>query len=241
MALQSLGKPAADALQSLLASSPKKSTNLFASFLGLIVLFVGASGAFIELKSALNKIWRVDPKCAEGVRAFIRDRLLSFAMVISIGFLLLVALLVNTALAAMEKYLSFLLPASVGLLHALTTLVSLFGITVLFALLFKFLPDTTVRWKDVWVGSLLTSLLFTVGKFAIGMYLGKSGVASGFGASSSVVIILLWTYYSSLILFFGAEFTYVSAKCNSSRTESHQEGLDTSKVSRLNPDQAMRR
>ncbi len=205
-----LGKPTADAVQKLL-TSPKESTNLLASIVGIVVLFIGASGAFVELKSALNKIWKVDPKYTSGVKAFVKERLLSFAMVMSIGFLLLVALIANTTLSVMGKYAEHLLPASPVFLQMANLLVSFGGITVLFAMIFKFLPDTTVKWGDVWVGSLLTSLLFSVGKFAIGMYLGQTGIASGFGASSSVVIILVWAYYSSLILFFGAEYTYVSS------------------------------
>ena len=217
-----MGKEAADALQSILASSYAHSSA--ASVIGIIILIIGASGAFVELRSALNKIWGVAPKKLAGIKGFIRTRLLSFAMVLSLGFLMLVALVVNTALAAMGKYMGGVLPAPEAVLQLATAVVSFGLITLLFALIFKVLPDTKIEWKDVWVGAVLTSFLFTVGKFAIGLYIGKSSPASVFGAAGSVVLILVWAYYSSLILFFGAEFTYVFSQRHGSNKR-HAKGL----------------
>jgi membrane protein len=214
-----VGKSGAEAIENLIANNRKESTNVLASVVGVVVLLVGAGGVFVELKSALNKIWSVEKKKVTGIKALIRDRLLSFGMVMSIGFLFLVSLVVNAALSAMGKYMHGLLPASETLLQIAMFLVSFGVITALFALIFKFLPETKVEWKNVWTGAALTSLLFTIGKFVIGMYLGKSSIASSFGASSSVVVVMVWAYYSALILYFGAEYTNVLSTHRNARTK----------------------
>lgn len=214
-----LGESGAKAIEGLIASARKPLVGVWASLTGIVAILIGATGVFSELQSAFNQIWHTEPKKISGVWAFLRERLISFGMVLSIGFLLLVSLAINTALASAAKYFSGLMPIPPGAIQALYTLVSLGLVTVLFALLFKVLPDVKILWSDVWVGAALTAVLFTVGRLLIGLYLGKSTVASSFGASASVALILLWTYYSSLILFYGAEFTQIySQKYGSRRT-----------------------
>ena len=183
-----------------------------ATLIGLATIAIGASGAFGQLQYALNEIWNVRPDPSRGVIGVLRDRFLSFSMVLVIGFLLLVALVVSAALSALDDvagaYGDFLQP-----ILAIVNFVASFGIiTGLFAAIFKVLPSTEVRWADVWIGAAVTAALFVVGKEAIGLYLGNASVASVYGAASSIVVILLWVYYSSQILFLGAEFTQVFAR-----------------------------
>jgi membrane protein len=176
--------------------------------LGVLTLLIGATGAFGQLQEALNTIWEVEPKKGKGLWRLLRSRLLSFSAILGTGFLLLVSLTVSTAVGALVDRASgiqWLAPYIAGLDIA----ASLIVITCLFALIFKVLPDTAIRWRDVWVGAALTAVLFVVGKFAIGFYLGVSDVGSAYGAAGSLIVILVWIYYSALILFFGAEFTQV--------------------------------
>jgi membrane protein len=174
-------------------------------------LIITATGLFIELQDALNTIWRVEAKPGHGVLGFVRIRLLSFAMVVGIGFLLMVSLIVSAALAVATKYIGGFLP-SVGIVSEIgSNLVSFAVIMVLFAMIFKVLPDVKIAWRDVWIGAAVTSLLFTAGKFLLGWYLGRSTTITAYGAAGSVVLILLWVYYSAQILFFGAEITKVYA------------------------------
>ena len=163
------------------------------------------------MQTSLNKIWGVEPKPGAGVRGFIRQRFISFAMVLSIGFLLLVSLVVSAVLTAMTQLIGATSGEETFFTHALDLTVSFVFVTLLFALIYKFLPDARIRWKDVWIGAALTSILFSVGKFLIGLYLGSSGVASIYGAAGSLITVLLWVYYSALIFFLGAEFTQVYA------------------------------
>ena len=202
---------ASDAIQSIVKSAPTKTTGVWATAIGLAVLLFGASSVFAELRSALNTIWGVVVKPGRPVFTLILDRLFSFSMVLVIGFLLLASLLVSTVLAIVSKYMSakFALPTS--LWHSCDFVLSLIVVTLLFAMIFKILPNVVVRWRDVALGAWVTSLLFTLGKFLIGFYLGTSSVASSFGAAGSIIIILLWIYYSACILFFGAEFTRACA------------------------------
>jgi membrane protein len=188
------------------------STGVLSAILGGLALLFGASGAFTQLQSSLNKVWRVepDPK-AGGVKTFAGQRLLSLGMILAIAFLLIVSLAVSAGLSAFGNYVSSFLPKALSgpVLQALTSLVSLAIIAALFAAMFKVLPDARIGWRDVWIGGALTSVLFTIGKFLIGLYLGHSGTASAYGAAGSFVLIVLWIYYSSMILLFGAEFTEV--------------------------------
>jgi membrane protein len=174
-------------------------------------LLLGASGVFGQLQDALNTVWGVEPKEGRWVWGFIKDRFLSFVAVLGTGFLLLVSLILSSALAALGKWFSGLLPIPEAVLQVLNFLVSFVVITGLFALIFKLLPDAKVAWRDVWIGAALTAALFTIGKFTLGVYLGKSNVASGYGAAGSLVLVLLWVYYSAQILLYGAEFTQAYA------------------------------
>jgi membrane protein len=206
-----LGKQAADGISQLLTSANKPTEGVLATFLSTLVLLLGASGVFGELQSSLNTIWRVEPKPGRGILATIKARFLSFTMVLGTGFLLLVSLLLAAALSAIETWMKGFLPERAWLLQLLHFGVS-FGITTfLFALIFKVLPDVQIRWRDVWIGAVVTALLFSLGKYAIGLYLGRSAVASSYGAAGSFVVVLIWVYYSSQILFLGAEFTKIHA------------------------------
>jgi membrane protein len=177
--------------------------------LGGITFIVAATGAFLELQVALNTIWRVKPRPSGHFRAFVIDRLRSFGLVVAIGFLLLVSLTVTAALSVLNAWLFDLSPASSSLWTAASTVVSLVVTTGLFALLFRFLPDVRLRWRDVTTGAAVTAGLFTIGQQVIGLYLGQSNIASSYGAAGSMMILLLWVYYSCQILLFGAEFTRV--------------------------------
>ena len=206
-----IGKKSAEAIQTAMAAQYQTNKGLVASAIAIGTLIVTATGLFIELQDALNTIWRVEAKPGHGMMGFIRIRLLSFAMVVGIGFLLLVSLLVSAALAAATKFIAGFLP-SLGILSEIgSDLVSFAVIMVLFAMMFKVMPDVRVAWRDVWIGAAVTSLLFTGGKFLLGWYLGRSTTITAYGAAGSVVLILLWVYYAAQILFLGAEITKVYA------------------------------
>ena len=206
-----IGKKSAEAIESAMAAQYQSDKGAFASAAAIITLVLTATGMFIELQDALNTIWRVETKPGHSMMGFIRIRLMSFAMIVGIAFLLLVSLIVSAALAALSRYVNELLPG-LGILSVVASdLVSFIVVTVLFALIFKILPDVKIAWRDVWVGGAVTSLLFTLGKFLLGWYLGHSTTISAYGAAGSLVLILLWVYYSAQILFFGAEVTKVYA------------------------------
>ncbi|CAG0935770.1 hypothetical protein TFLX_04620 [Thermoflexales bacterium] len=206
-----LGREGADFIQGLLESASRPADTFLASLLSVVTLLLGATGVFGELQGALNTIWEVAPKPGRGWLGTLKDRFLSFTMVLGIGFLLLVSLVVSTALSALGNFFAGEVAQTSGVLQLLNSLVSFGIITLLFALIFKVIPDVRIAWRDVWLGALVTALLFVIGKFAIGLYLGRSSVASTYGAAGSLVIILLWIYYSAQILFLGAEFTQVYA------------------------------
>ena len=206
-----IGQKSAEAIQAAMTAQYETHKGLVASIIAIITLLVTSTGLFIELQDALNTIWGVETKPGRGIAGFVRTRLMSFAMVVGIGFLLLVSLIVSAALAAFSKYINDLFPA-MGVLSIIATDVVAFGvITVLFAMIYKVLPDVKIAWRDVWVGGAVTSLLFTLGKFLLGLYLAKSTTITAYGAAGSVVLVLLWVYYSAQILFFGAEITKVYA------------------------------
>jgi len=206
-----VGEKGAEAIQAMLQSaSEETSSGVVAAIVGVVALLFGASGVFGELQDALNTIWGVKPKPGRAILGAIKDRFFSFAMVLAIAFLLLVSLVVTAALAAVGKFGSGLIPEA--FLQALNLAVSLGVVTLLFAMIFKILPDVRIAWRDVWIGAFATAVLFTVGKSLIGLYLGKSAVGSAFGAAGSLVIVLVWIYYSAQILFLGAEITQVHAR-----------------------------
>jgi membrane protein len=206
-----VGHQTAAAIKDMIQRADQPSTGLFATGLAVATLLLGASGVFGQLQDALNTVWGVEPKEGRGVWGFIKDRFLSFVAVLGTGFLLLVSLILSSALAAFGTWFGELLPLPEGVLELMNFALSFVIITGLFALIFKVLPDAKVAWRDVWVGAGLTAALFTIGKFALGLYLGKSNVASAYGAAGSLVLVLLWVYYSAQILLYGAEFTQVYA------------------------------
>jgi membrane protein len=206
-----IGTQGAEAIQGLLQNAWKPKTGLWATIIAIATLLIGSTGVFVELQDALNTIWGVKTKASSSWFRFVWDRVLSFAMVLAIGFLLLVSLLLSAALAAAGKYVSGIAPDAQLVGQIINLTVSFAVITLLFALIFKILPDVRIAWKDVWIGAVMTTVLFVLGKFLLGLYLGTTGVASTYGAAGSVVVILIWVYYSAQILFFGAEFTQVYA------------------------------
>lgn len=216
--LESLvGRQGGEAIESMLESANKPGTGLIATTLSSITLLFGASGVFGQLQDALNTIWEVQAKPGRGALGWLKNRFISMAAVLGSAFLLLVSLLLTAALAAAGDF-SNVVPESLAWLgQAGNFLLSIFVITCLFAMIFKLLPDVKMAWSDVWLGAFITAVLFTVGKFAIGIYLGRSTMASSYGVAGSFVVLLVWTYYSAQILFFGAEFTQVYANRYGSR------------------------
>lgn len=219
-----VGPQAAETFASMVDSAGERKVGIFASIAGAVVLLFAASGVFAELQQSLNTMWEVKPKPGLGIWAFIRKRFLSASLVLVIAFLMLVSLVFSAALAALGRFTTSL-PGSEFLWQAVHFVVSLGVVTVLFAMMFKVLPDAKTRWKDVWIGALITAVLFTIGKLAIGLYIGKAGVASHYGAAGSVVVLLVWVYYSAQILFFGAEFTQVYANRYGKRIEPSEQAV----------------
>lgn len=207
-----MGHDAALLVQEVLRSSARPATGRMTTLIGVVTLLLGATAIFGQLQDALNSVWAVAPKPGAAITTLLRKRLHSFALVVGIGFLLLVSLVLSAALTGFSRYLERVLELPVDFLQIANFLVSFVLITLLFAMTYRILPDVRIAWRDVWLGSLLTSLLFVIGKTLIGLYLGRTGVASAYGAAGSLVVILLWVYYSSLIFFFGAEFTRVHSR-----------------------------
>ena len=207
-----VGESGATAIQEMMKSAGKRSGGIVATVLGIVMLFVGSTGAFVELQDTLNDMWGVDKNKSSGVLGFLRARVLSLAMVLVIAFLLLVSLVVSTGLAAMGAYAGGVFPGWQVALQVVNLLVSFAVITALFAAIYKVLPNTEVAWKNVWLGAAFTSVLFAIGKMIIGLYLGKSSVSSSYGAAGSFAVLLIWINFSSMILFFGAEFTQVLSR-----------------------------
>ena len=206
-----IGPQSAAAIKDMIQRADQPSTGIISTIIATVTLLGGAAGFFGQLKDALNTVWGIEPKAGRGIWGFVRDNFLSFATLLGTAFLLLVSLLLSTALAAIGKWFGQLLPLPEVVLQSFNLLLSLVVITGLFALIFKVLPDAHIAWRDVWIGAALTSVLFTIGKFAIELYLGKSNVGSSYGAAGSLVLILVWVYYSVQILLYGAEFTQVYA------------------------------
>ena len=204
---QLIGREGARAVQSLLEGASQRRAGIIATVVGGLAFVVAATGAFLELQTALNVIWRVKRNPGINLKAFVLDRLRSFGLVVAIGFLLMVSLAVTAALAALSEWLSARSPNLPLLWSGITVVVSLIGTTLLFALLYRVLPDVPLRWRNVLTGAFVTAVFFTVGQQFIGMYLGQSILVSSYGAAGSVMILLLWVYYSCQILLFGAEFT----------------------------------
>ena len=211
------GDAGAETVRTVLESTTISGQSIGSMILGIITLLFGATTVFAQLQSSLNQIWDVKTAVKTVTRrgllwSLIRTRLLSLTLVLAVGFLLLVSLVVSAALAAFQAYLSRAFPGGGTLWQILNFLVSLLVISVLIAMVYRVLPDVRLDWPDVWVGAITTSLLFGVGKFLIGLYLGRASIGSSYGAAGSLVVFLVWVYYSSLIMFFGAEITFVYAQ-----------------------------
>lgn len=207
-----IGEESAKTLQAVIESARKPEAGIIATLVGLVTLLIGATGVFGELEDALNIVWNVPKKTGFNVLGLIKSRFLSFTLILGTGFLLLVSLVVSAGIAAVGKYSNRLFSDTEILLQLGSTAISLTVITVLFAMIYKILPKVKVAWKDVWIGAFLATLLFTLGKSLIALYIGKSGVASTYGAAGSLVVILIWVYFSAQVFLLGAEFTQVYSR-----------------------------
>jgi membrane protein len=205
-----IGREGAIAVQGLLKSANGPAQNIFVTVVSIITLVIGATTVFAELQSDLDRIWRVPAPAKEnGIWTLLRTHLLSFGLVLGLGFLLLVSLVVSAAIGAFGKWFDGFFEGWEAFLHALNFCISFAITTLLFAMIYKLMPRARIAWRDVWVGAVVTALLFEIGKFLIGLYLGKTSVASGFGAAGSLVVLLVWVYFSAQIFLLGAEFTWV--------------------------------
>jgi membrane protein len=217
-----VGMQAASVIEAIIQTTNRHGLGVFATTFGIVAIFIGASGAFNELQDALNTIWKVDSSTKSFWMITVRQRFLSLGLVVATGFLLLTSLVVTAGLSAAERFVSSFVSMSAIFLQTINFVFSFGMITILFALIFKFIPAVTIQWRDVRMGAAVTSLLFTAGKAAIGFYLGHSALASAYGAATSLVFFLVWIYYSTQILLFGAELTHVYALKYGSRMEIHR-------------------
>jgi len=204
-----LDQSALDVVQQIAQKAAQPNRSAVATIIGIALALFGASGVFGQLQDALNTVWGVKAKPGLGLRGFLRARFLSFAMVGGICFLLLVSLVIEGLLKGFSHYVQTHLPGGISLAISIYLIFDAFIVVLVFAMIFKFLPDVKLRWSNVWVGSVLTAILFAIGKWALGLYLGSGAAGSAYGAASSLITLLLWIYYSSQILLFGAEFTQV--------------------------------
>jgi membrane protein len=206
-----LDKSAVDVVQDIAQKASQPNKGVAATSIGILLALFGASGVFGQLQDALNTIWGVKAKSGAGITGFIRSRFLSFAMVAGVCFLLLVSLVLESVLKSFSHYVQAMFPEGIVIALVVYSIFDLGVVVLLFASIFKFLPDVKIQWRDVWIGALMTAIFFAVGKWALGLYLGSGAAASAYGAASSLITLLLWIYYSSQILLFGAEFTQVYA------------------------------
>jgi membrane protein len=206
-----LDQSAIDVIQSIAQKASQTNKSIWATIIGVALALFGASGVFGQLQDSLNTIWGVKAKPGAGIWGFVRNRFLSFAMVGGICFLLLVSMTIESLLEGFSHYVQTLLPGGIVIAVAVYLLFDFAIVVLVLAVIFKILPDAKIRWRDVWIGAVITALLFALGKWALGLYLGSGSAASAYGAASSLITLLLWVYYSSQILLFGAEFTQVYA------------------------------
>ena len=216
-----LGENGAQAINGMLQSADRPAQGIVAAVIGVVTLLFAAVGVVVQLKDAFNTVWEVDPEKQSGVWGFVRTYIISLAGVLAVGFLLLVSMLLTATLSAFGKYIGTFVPEA--MIQVIGLAVSFAVIAVLFAMMFKWLPDAPVRWSDVWLGAVLTAALFEVGKFLIGLYIGKQGLESTYGAASSLVVVLIWVYYSAQLVLLGAEFTNVRAKQRGYEPEAKQQ------------------
>jgi membrane protein len=232
-----LGDTGAQAVQAMLADAGRPREGLLATMLGLTALIFAAIGVVVQLKDALNTVWEVGETPGHGLWHFIRNYVVSFAAVLALGFLLLVSLLVTAGLAAFGKYAA---PhVQEWLMHLITVLASVGTISLLFAMMFKWLPDAAVDWYDVWLGAVVTAVLFELGKSAIAFYIGKQGLESTYGAAASIIVVLIWVYYSSQIILVGAEITHAFAKHKGSIRNREQSGQLRDRIEGAEPSNAI--
>ena len=207
-----IGKDGAEMIQTIVKGASNKVTGIFAGIVSLIFLILGSIAVFLELQESLNTIWGIESRPGRGIWGFIKNRLVSFSMVVATGFLLMVSLIINSLIYLtynfLGNYFNIILPAS----EAVNIISSFIVITLLFAMIFKYLPDAIISWKYVWFGAVITSVFFSIGKYFIGLYLGNSSYSSTYGAAASIVILFIWIYYSGIILYLGAEFTQIFRK-----------------------------
>jgi membrane protein len=224
-----VGTDSARAIQAIVERAGQRpDSGFFATAVGMILLLLGAGGVVGQLQDSLNTIWEVVPETGRGIMGFFRDRLISYSMVLSVGFLLLVSLVISAVLSAVSEMLGGSLPINAAAAHILDLVVSFVFITLMFAVIYKYVPDVRIAWADVWIGAATTSLLFSAGKILIGFYLGHSTVTSIYGAAGSLVTVLLWVYYSSLMFFFGAELSQVYATRYGSKVTSAEKPFNES-------------
>jgi membrane protein len=214
-----VGHEGGQAIQSMIEHAHHPGAGLVASIVGILTLLFGASGVFLELRDSLNLIWDVHRTARSGWKAMLHERFTAFAMVVGIGFLLMVSLLANAAIAAAGTFFGAFLPVPEAVLQLINALISFGGITLAFALLYKIVPDARIEWHDVWIGAAVTAALFTIGKFLIGLYIGRAALSSAYGAAGSLVVFLVWVYYSAQVFFLGAEFTRCFAEQYGSRAQ----------------------
>ena len=207
-----VGAQAAEGIESVVASAQSPVSGVVSTIVGVVTLFIGASGVFGELQSSLNSIWEVKRKPGRGIWGEVKDRFLSFTMVLGVAFLLLISLVLNSILSAIGTKFAEVLPGGELLWQAVNFALSLSVITGLFALIFKYVPDAAIKWRDVWLGAAVTAGLFTIGKFLLALYLGKAAIGSSYGAAGSLIALVVWVYYAAQILLLGAEFTQVQAR-----------------------------
>ena len=212
-----IGLKGAEAVEAMLASAEKSEGGTLAAIVGVALLLFAAVGVVVQLKDALNTIWEVEPKPTAGLWGYVRSYVVSMAGILALGFLLLISLVLQTALSAAGSFLENAAPEVA--LQVVNFAISFAVVTLLFAMMFKWMPDTKIEWRDVWVGAAATALLFNAGKFAIGFYVGKQGIESTYGAAASLVVLLVWVYYTAQIVFFGAELTRVWAEHFGSRSK----------------------
>jgi membrane protein len=225
----SVGQGAAGLVQTMIEGAARPGSGIVATVISVVTILLGAMGVFGQLHEALNTVWGAAPRADRGVIGMVKDRFLAFLMVLGIGILFLLLLLLSTALSVVQKYLGDRLPGSHVLWQGFNFLIPFVVSTLLFALIYKVLPDAVIAWRDVWVGALATAVLMSIGNLAIGFYLGRSSTASAYGAAGSLVVLLLWIYYSAQIFFFGAELTQVYASRYGSRIRSAGEAVGAGK------------
>lgn len=229
-----VGQESAEAIQTMIAGARDQGAGLIATIIGIVTLLFAAGGVFGQLQDALNTIWEVAPKPDRGLWGLIKDRFLSFSMILGVGFLLLVSLVLSAALAIVGEFFLGLFPGYELIITILNFAISFGVIMLLFGLIFKILPDAEVAWRDVWLGAALTALLFVAGRFLIQLYIANSDFSSSYGAAGSLIVILLWIYYSAQILFFGAEFTQVYANMFGSRIVPQDHAVALTEEARAN-------